>query len=287
MGHNLRFDSVLRQYVNLAYGADWRGEIAEYVRKNAELDYALQVMDATFDAFISSVNLSHRVQEKRAQEFLRFGVARRLEMIWVGYRNLMFTAPPKRENPLDDDESRSVTADLNLIYINIRGVLDNLCWALLHEICSDKPTLPKAKIGLFLPCITRDMRFSGIHDVIQAHGEWNRDLKNRRDPAAHQIPLAVLSQTVTQHETRIYQQLEDEYRRAVAAGDFASAETIAKRQRQIGRFMPLFGHDLALGLTPIYPTTPDDVGHVIQLLGAIETFFGSLTPKDPARIGGA
>lgn len=271
---DLRFNAVLKSYIALYYGGDWEGDVADHILKNAQYDHSLQVRQATLDAFIESVNLSHRLQEERAQHFVRFGVARRLEMIWYAYSDLIFTAGPKREQPLTMDEGRQLTADLNLIYVNIRGVLDNLCWALLHESAPDKlKTLRESNIELFRSCIVKDVRFAGLHEVLGAHAAWNIDLKGRRDPSAHRIPLTIPPQFVTGGEARAYRQLEQDYQQAIAARNYEDADRVMEDQGSVGRFFAYFVHDPNEGLIPIYPTTPDDVGHTIELFRAVEAFI--------------
>jgi hypothetical protein len=128
MNDDVRFDTVLRWHVCLYYGDDWQGPVAEHVIKNAHQLHALQVKQAALEAITSSVRLSLRLKVQRAQYFVRFGVTRRLEMIWHAYRYLLSTVDLQRGHPLSYDESVQLMANLNLIYVSIRGVLDNLCW---------------------------------------------------------------------------------------------------------------------------------------------------------------
>jgi hypothetical protein len=272
MATNLSFDAILQAYITLEFGRDWHGDVPDHIRKHAQYDHSLTVKDATFDAFMSATNLPNRLQQERAQYFIRFGAARRWEMIWCAYRDLISTASPKREEPLNLDEGQRLTAALNLIYINIRGVLDNLCWALLHEKAPEKTTLRASRIGLFLPCVLEDERFVALNDVLKAHAAWNRDLKRRRDPAAHRIPLTI-PRFMTSDEAQADRQLEDDHRRAAVAGNFEEAGRVMEDRQSVGRFNAYFVHDPDEGLIPIYPTTPDDLGHTIEVFRAVEAFI--------------
>jgi hypothetical protein len=50
------------------------------------------------------------------------------------------------------DEARAVTQDINALYVNFTGVLDNLCSALLHECAADKlPIKPHKLKAVFFP----------------------------------------------------------------------------------------------------------------------------------------
>jgi hypothetical protein len=137
MDSDLYFEAELRKLVNLFYGANWKGDVADDVKRNAMQGHAYKIFDACRDTFLDAIELASRVRRERARYFLLFGVARRLEMVWFAYRDLVFTAPVERTQPLDSDESRRLTQDINTIYINLRGSLDNLCWALLHEFAPD------------------------------------------------------------------------------------------------------------------------------------------------------
>jgi hypothetical protein len=52
-------------------------------------------------------------------------VGRRLRMILVAYRSVFDTIAPDRKEPLPLNEMAAVSRDLNIIYINICGALDN------------------------------------------------------------------------------------------------------------------------------------------------------------------
>jgi hypothetical protein len=131
------------------------------------------------------------MQEREAGYYLRFGVARRLLMISHAYGDLIGTAPVERKTPLSGDEARNIEQDLNTIYVNLRGTMDNLCLALLHEHGPKPLKVKPAKRGLFLPCIKDDQRFASLLPLLGSHDLWERDFSKRRDPAAHRIPLTV------------------------------------------------------------------------------------------------
>src|SRR5579862_4549323 len=136
--------------------------------------------------------LASSARSEGARYYLQFGATRRLEMIWYAYRNLVSMAPPDRSEPLESEEARQLMVDINVIYLNLRGILDNLAWALLSEFAPERLlSLKPTQIGLFLPSIKREKAFSKLTDLIDLHDSWDRDVKERRDPAAHRIPLAL------------------------------------------------------------------------------------------------
>jgi hypothetical protein len=175
--------------------------------------------------------------------------------------------------PLSADESEELTRDLNLIYLNIRGVLDNLAWALLHEFAQEKLKIHPTKISLFKPCISDDNRFDELSLALNAHREWNFDLADRRDPSAHRIPLTVPPQVLASEDRSVYAELLNEYARAVQDLDFVAADQKLKQTERMGQFYPYFIHDIDKGPFPIYPTLPEDVGHAVEICRHVGDFL--------------
>lgn len=271
----LQFDRFLADEVTALYGPNWAGELHEHIVLNALHMQALTLMDRLRDAFLRCPPLSDQVKAPRALYFLRYGAGRRLNMMWRAYRNLVFVVPPDRKEPLINDESGELTEGINIIYLNIRGVMDNLCWALLHEHAQDLTTLPPAKVGLFLPSFTKDERFADLVPELKQHDAWDRDLKSRRDPAAHQIPLSIPPQIVTPSEAAEYQKAFDDYWASAARQDFDGAEAIMRRIEQMGRFMPWFVHDPDQPPMPIYPTVSNDIGHLVVIFDVVSGFLSN------------
>ena len=272
---NYQFEGFLKEQTALVYGADWSGEVDEYWVIQAQYMQGLAVTDAVRDAFFQSVALSSLLKAPKALYYIRYGVGRRLQMIWNAHRNLVYSASPERKEPLSSGESADITEDINIIYLNIRGTLDNMCWALLHEHAPEKAEkLPPSKVGLFLKgCVKDDKRFEDIREVVSERDSWDRDLKQRRDPAAHGIPLAVPPQLVTPDEAEKYNELMGKHAAAAEALDFDGADAIMKRMDGLGRFVPWFIHDPDQPPMPIHPTVSDDLGHLVVLFRAVDKFF--------------
>lgn len=236
--------------------------------------HALQIWDASQNAFFEASMLSSSVRNERAHYFIQFGVTRRLEMMWYAFRNLVSTAPCDRTEPLRLEESRQLMLDLNTIYLNIRGSLDNLAWALLCEFApGELKSLRPSQVGFFLPCLKSNATFSDLHTLIEQHDAWDRDLKARRDPAAHGVPLALPPSLLIPEEVERYRELEGEWSAAIRRLDFGSAERISEAQQAIGRFHPWFLHEPSFGPIEIYPTVPDDIAHVVQIFGPVREYI--------------
>lgn len=276
---DLLFDKFLADEVALIYGRGWDGEPDQHVTLRALHAQSLTLLDRLRDTFVRCPSLSDQMTAPRALYFLRYGAGRRLNMMWRAYRSLVFNAPPDREEPLTTDESGDLTEDINIIYLNIRGVMDNLCWALLHERAPDLTSLAPAKVGLFLPGFTKDERFATLVARLQCHDAWDRDLKSRRDPAAHQIPLSIPPQLVTPSEAAAFHKTFDEYWASAAALDFDGADALMRRLEKMGRFVPWFVHDPDQPPMPIYPTVSNDIARLITIFETIEPFLSHEQPS--------
>jgi hypothetical protein len=195
-------------------------------------------------------------------------------MMWYAYRNVVvYSAPPDRLKPLSADESVELTRDLNVIYINILGTLDNLAWALLHEFAPEKAKTTPSKIGLFNHCISKDDRFKRLSSVLDPHRDWSRDLANRRDPSAHRIPLTIPPQVLVHEDGAQIFEFPRDFEHAAQSLDFARADEKLKQTERIGRFVPYFIHDVENGPFPIYPTLPEDVAHTVETCREVSRFF--------------
>lgn len=275
MDEELNFERFVAKRANLVYGPGWQGAVPDWLIASTQQTFSLQIMDKLRQTIGASIALSKLMKANGAVYDLRFGAARRLQMMWHAYHNLLHVASSfDRKEPLTSEESCELTQDLNVIYINIRGTLDNLCWALLHEHAPDRVmTLDRWKVGLFSLSIVGDGRFNSLATIIQAHRSWSQELKDRRDPAAHRIPLTVPPRSVTAPEAAVYEELYGDYLQAASDLNLDEAEASVQRMGSVGHFDPCFMHDPKEGLIPIYPTVPDDIGHVIDLFRAVEAFL--------------
>jgi hypothetical protein len=259
------------------YGIPTANLLPEHLVTSVKKIHSLVVQDALLDVFFQAASLSGRIREPDAHYFMRFGVTRRLGMVWHAYRNITAIAYVERRNPLEGEEARKVTRDLNVIYLNIRGILDNLAASLMHSFSPEKikPLTDLRSVGLFLRGVVTNSIFSSIAGEIKKHDEWDRDLKDRRDPAAHRIPLAVVPTQFTPEQVHRYRELEAEIATARARRDFADAESMLDQQSQLGLFEPIFAHDPKHGVFEIYPVVPNDLAHLVELSNVVYGFFDS------------
>jgi hypothetical protein len=109
---DLSFKAELQSLRSL-YGIDPRERIDDYIVRNAAAGQSYVVFNAARDAFLRAIEISDKATNERAIFFLKFGAARRLEMIFFAYRSVIFTVPPTRKNPLKAAETQRLTQDHN------------------------------------------------------------------------------------------------------------------------------------------------------------------------------
>lgn len=127
----LDYETHIRHYEKLYGGIHENIKTPTILR--AQYDHALYVFNPLRDLQINAVTLSAHLKDRNALYYMLHGAGRRLRMIWDGYRSIIFSARPEREEGLSSDEQSSITRDINVIYMNLRGVLDNFAWCFAYE----------------------------------------------------------------------------------------------------------------------------------------------------------
>ena len=185
----LDIDYHLPEYVT--HIAAVNKKTAMYFTHQAQQTHSLVVKNALNNAQTSAVMIAQNLSEQ-ARPYILYGAARRLGMMRVSYCDILRCIATDRIEPLASDEAATVERDLNIIYINIRGVLDNYAWCLLHQTTTDKTRkLAPTKVGLFSKEFTADANLVDLRPKLCGFSAWHTELKGRRDPAAHRIPLSV------------------------------------------------------------------------------------------------
>ena len=246
----------------------------DYFEKEALDTHALTVVDAVSDLRVRAIQSAH-LFSSGARDHLLYGVGRRTGDIWGALRELIGICRVTRTSPLSLDEVDSASRALNSIYINVRGTLDNFAWAVVEEAGGlESAGLAPASVDIFGERFRRVVSFRRVVKEIDHLRPWALDLKERRNPAAHRIPLAVVPAELTAEEAEEYTRLTS----IVFAEHFDKPLTLAdvqliredqeRRSRSVqtlGRFRPMFAHMPSEGFMPIYPTVPEDVGSMVQI----------------------
>lgn len=226
--------------------------------------HSLTINDALISAhFISVSEIARMLVNADAKYFMLQGAAQRLKLIWVSFRSLFELASPDRTEPLTTDEAAIVSRDLNVIYINIRATIDNFAWCLGHE----KGTAPlKAyQVDLFSEKFMTAIASVGAYEELVQLKKWWIELKSKRDPAAHRIPLSVPSQVFTPEEQKSYQRGLEQAVNALKTLDFETSIQRFQESERLGTFIPFFCHKPDAERVLIYPTVPEDIGVLVKI----------------------
>ena len=209
-------------------------------------------------------------------------------MIWLSIRRLLQIVPPDRNEPLPRNEVEYVAQDLNVIYINTRGILDNLAWAAVEQftVAADRPR-GNGDVGLFRPLMRKLPTLEPLGLTLAPYRGWDREFASRRDPAAHRIPLTVPPAVLDESAQLEFaerqlecNQIANEMIRAAKEGrdltDLAEQREAAfERLERVGGFNPWFTHHPDEGPIPIYPTVPEDVATMIKAAARVFEFFNA------------
>lgn len=249
-------------------------ETTAYFRHRALYSHSLVVHDALRDIQLTAATIAPTLSNQEAKFFMLYGPGRRLGMIWVSYRDILANIATDRTEPLPQDEVATVSRDLNVIYINIPGVLDNYALCLLHQVATEKTKkLPAVKVGLFSSEFMDDPNLDSLRPLLDEFSKWHKELKTRRNPAVHRIPLYVPPAVLNPKEEGQYRELEDQIADAFNNQNFEQVDELTAQQSRIGTFMSCFIHHPGEEIIPIYPTVPQDIANLIKIVNHVHTFL--------------
>jgi len=266
------FDQVLNRWRRVFEGGIQCKHIDPTAYAEANKEYGFRIHDNILAVMARAAYMGTRT--KGGQTYLRFGVARRLKMIWSSYRSLIFTVEPDRTEPLAGDVVDEVSKDLNVIYFNVRGILDNCAWGMLHEIeYEGLDDINPMRVGLFSSIITNNGKFSPLHQMLNSLRGWSDDVKSRRDPVAHRIPLSIPPAVLKPEESDQYKELWEKYWEHINSKEFDEAEHVNVTMGSLGTFWPVFAHHPDMKPMPIYPTVPGDVHQILNICSYVLEFM--------------
>lgn len=268
----LDYDFHLQRYAG-QYDENDPAACEEYAKK-ALTRHIAYVGAAVRDAQYLAVITAQGLQEKAAVYQLRYGVGRRWGLLWSAYENINAIVPVGRKDPFSADEVKQVSRDLNTVYINIVGVIDNLAWALRHERGSETvKALHDNRIGLFVNAFKNDACFEALRPALDAFAPWFKDLRERRDPAAHRIPLSTPPAVLDKEAAAKYQELQIKIDALWRKKRFTEINALMEEQGKLGVVYPRFYHDPDGKHYPFYPTIPDDLGKLMRVIRAVTDFL--------------
>jgi hypothetical protein len=270
---NLDYGQHYAEYARRFGVADRKSEL--YVSKRAQETHINYVHDALRDEYTASVGFSQTLSDLQARHFALYGVGRRYGILWSAFRSILDAVPVDRTTPLTGDEGKAVSRDLNTIYINIVGVIDNYAWVLRHEMGSAAiQGLPANRVGLFAKAFLKDPCLAPLAPQLDPFQDWFTELRSRRDPAAHQIPLYVPPTALDPEDLQSYRRIEAEMASLTPLQEFTRIDELYKEQERLGVFVSKFMHHPDEPLIPFYPTIPQDLAQLIRISSAVRRSIG-------------
>lgn len=247
----------------------------QYFVHEAQQNHIYGINNALLELTGDALTLLSRIAFTTAtSHFFRFGVMRRLRMIDSSFKSFQSIVPPNRTVPLPQEQSDRVCRDLNAIYIDLLGLLDNYAWVAVHQLGSAATqSASPLSIGLFKPAFAADPALKPAADAMQPFAAWERDVKTRRNPAAHRMPLSVPPAALTPNDVVEFERFEALISEALRAQEFEKLDALREGRRRVGTLVPKFLHDPGEPVIDIYPTIPEDIGQAVKIGRAMQTFL--------------
>jgi hypothetical protein len=239
--------------------------------EEAKYHHALCVFGPLRDWIQKAIQIAEGLNSTNARYYMLHGAGRRFDMTFRAYQKITSIAYGKRSEPLSQDEQNALSQAINITYMNIPGILDNFAWCLIYERqpeMADK--IPKNNVGLFSKKFREQLdAFSEIAGEITVHDLWQQEVKERRDPVAHRIPLYVPPSLVTEEEAETYSAVYNRFSANLNSLKLDEADIAFKQLESIGTFSPYFMHHPEERPIPIYPTIPADMSHLLRIGDAV------------------
>ncbi len=249
----------------------------DYFRKEAQQNHIYGVNNALDELIMDAALLVSIELKPDAENHLRYGVLRRLRMISTSFHRFQALVPPDRSVPLTLPQSDDVARYLNSIYIDLLGLMDNYAWTLAHQL-GNAETLAadKMHIGLFKKVLARDPGIAPVIEEVVSFSDWEKEVKERRNPAAHRMPLYVPSAALTPEDVSTYNRLGTQASAALHEEKFELYQDLQNAQQRLGTFIAKFLHDPSGPVNDIYPTLPSDIGSAVLIGRTVQTFLRGL-----------
>ena len=176
-------------------------------------------------------------KNKLAQQHI-IAIGRRYSMMADAYVEI---AQLFNREPDSEIEQRYFNIYLNSLYINIFGCIENLAWLLYFQIIYPMDKMGKFTITLFHEKLLSNCLKNGIYlsETKTEYVNWIKDLKTKRDPIAHQIPLYIPYRIITNEKQKSdYKEMEKEALSKANCGDTHGYIEIMSEARKIGEYIP-------------------------------------------------
>lgn len=192
---------------------------------------------------------------RRAIEFARQGMPRRLKVLVRCITNVFADIPPERTTLPSRDELSDATINVQSFVFNAFGAVDNLAWVWMHEIGqkrADGTPIPDGHVGLGPKNTSVRATFSKeFQDHLAALDKWFDHLAGLRHALAHRIPLYIPPYVVEEKDQAAYLEFESKMTDAAKKRDFVEYDRLSGEQMRLGRFRPWVQHSFEENSKPI------------------------------------
>lgn len=227
------------------------------------------------ECILSCVNAAYKCENEQAKRHLIYGAGRRLRILQRSFHTIAHLATSDRNKPLDDEEQVELNLHLNSLYLHLKGLMDNLAWAVVYEFSifegfDEKRSKDKHRVDLFKKDFMRSIKakFPDFYQALQTKKDWNHDLKNRRDPVAHRIPIYAIPSFLDKEEAARYEKKYTEAISYLNDLDFKESDGLLEEIQQMGTYLPMFHHTEGLEqkLYPVSPQVVCDLDNMTEII---------------------
>jgi hypothetical protein len=180
---------------------------------------------------------------EHARRHLREGFARRLLLMQTNRLAMLAVAPLGRTHKLSSYECADLNVHLNSWYVQMRGALDNLSWALHYRwnllgSSGENDEQVRRRCYLFarrFQVALQNVR-PRLHARITSHADWARTFKELRDPIAHRVPIYAVPAVAFDPDKAEFDRLNKEANEAAARGDLDTVRSKMQEASTVGTY---------------------------------------------------
>lgn len=200
-----------------------------------------------------------------ARDFLRYGVARRLNIIEITSRKIFELFPPEQNQVLPLETIHEVQAFLHAFLINVCGIFDNFSWAFIHRHdLFQRIGGRNANVGIFRAETQQCFPPELSKYVAEKIKPWNEKyMKDYRDAIAHRIPLYVPPYTIDPKDHDSYKQLNELRGPLLQDKQWNELNRNTDQMEALGKPMPVFLDDFSK-YVPFHPQLNADTALVLE-----------------------
>ncbi len=194
-------------------------------------------------------------RNKRASEYARHGLSRRLQCLLHSIDQTFSAIPPDSDEQPSRNELMDATAFLHSFLVNVYGAIDNLAWiwCLEGNITQDNGTaVPDGHVGLGPKNKTvRSSLSPKFQAYLATSNDWFDYLENKRHALAHRIQIYIPPKTLREEDGAEWQRLEAEITVAMKNGDLDVYDDLFTQQASLGAFQPVMTHSFGDKAKPV------------------------------------